>query len=165
MAEAISTTRARASNPDLCASLELFDDVVDRLSAAVAFEEDPHDPRHTNMTSDTIGAAVDATMTDAVAALGRAVVQAWAHHPAARTLFSALHTLNLALLSEESRDRVTALGLASRHPALTPLDAEGAECGLVVVRLHRLRGLLERLEALTASDLHDAPTLADVPGF
>lgn len=46
-----------------------------------------------------------------------------------------------------------------------PFNAEGAECGLVVVRLHRLRGLIERLEALTASELHDAPTLVDVPGF
>ena len=165
MAKAIPITRTRASNPDLQASVALFDDVLDRLAQAVALEEDPHDPRRTDVTPDTVGAVLDAAMTDAVTALARAVEQPRADHPAAWMLFSALHTLNLALASPEDWDRKVALGLASRHPALNPLESGEAGGLLVAARIHDLRRLIERLETLTAADPRAAPVASDAPGF
>ena len=108
--------------------------------------------------SDAASDAADAAMMDAFSALRCGVTQPWDHHPAARMLCSALHTLNLALVSEDARDRTAALALASRHPALHPLDTEAAETGMVEARLHRLRGFVDRLEALNRVETCDALT-------
>ena len=161
MAEAISITGARASNPDLSEVFALFDDVLASLTEAVALEEDIHVAALSGEIPDGLSLRTDAVIGDARRALQRAVAQPPGDHRTGRALLSVLHTLNLALMLEDVPAQAKALTLVSRHPALTPSEVAGP----VATRLHRLRDLVDRMQALAAPGPHAAPVAVDAPGF
>ena len=143
-------------------AFDIFDDVVDRLVKAVAMEEDLH---RAAMRDGEIydSTCADTAMASAISALECAVAQPCEQSLVSRTLFGALHTLNLAMMPQEARDRSAALQRAASHPVLQSIDGGSAASAAVDARLQRLRDLMERLHVLNVCEPCDSSTEEPTP--
>lgn len=122
--------------------IEVFDDVISKLLLAVEREETLQ--LMVYFDEQAIGNADSATQA-AMDALQHAVMRPTGAEPSAQTLAGALHTLHMAWLIEDARDRAWALAAAVNHPLFTAQDRYDANHEAIEHRIDQLRGLVERL--------------------
>lgn len=142
--------------------VEVFDDVILRLSLAVEREEAllaMADPDEWTL------ADADSATQAAMDALQHAVTEPTGAQPEVRALAAVLHTLNMAWLVEDARDRAWALDAAMRHPSFAAENQDDPGYEVVGHRVDQLRDLVERLWRLTAEPSDEPSPDLDGPSF
>lgn len=143
-------------------SIAVFDDVLRRLALAVEREEAL---QFMSSVDEQALADADRATQSALDALQHAVTQPRRADSENRALEAALHTVYMAWLIEDSRDRGWALDAAVRHPSFTPLGQAGARDDGVGHRIDQLRGIVERLGRLTSEPFDEPSPDMDGPGL